>query len=62
MEKGQEISFFFSPLLLVHCCFPSLSNFASRKGIQQIFASGIQNLGKFAGGIRNPRPWNPESH
>ena len=34
MEKGQEISLFFSSLLLVHCCFPSRSTFASCKEIR----------------------------
>ena len=29
-------------------------------GMQQIFACGIQNLGKFARGIRNPGFWNLE--
>ena len=28
--------------------------------MQEIFACGIQNLGKFACGIRNPEFWNPE--
>ena len=28
--------------------------------IQESFACGIQNLGKFASGIRNPGFWNPE--
>ena len=28
--------------------------------MQEIFACGIQNLGKFACGIRNPGFWNPE--
>ena len=41
-------------------------------GIREIFACGIQNMGKFACGIRNPENftcgirtpgfWNPESH
>ena len=35
MEKGQEISLFFSlSFSIVHCCFPSRSTFASCKEIR----------------------------
>ena len=62
MDQSNQLNLFLLVTLyrteaVIISCLPSIAS-----KIQEIFACGIQNLGKFASGIRNPtNDWNPET-
>ena len=62
MDQSNQLNLYLLVTLyrteaVIISCLPSIAS-----KIQEIFACGIQNLGKFASGIRNPtNDWNPET-
>ena len=60
MDQSNQLNLYllvtlYRTVAVIISCPPSIAS-----EIQEIFACGIQKLGKIACGIRNPGLWNPE--